>query len=584
MSLTAEQQTAVDCPGDLLLTACPGSGKTRTITARLAQEIEGLRGTPRAAACITYTNAAVQEIEQRIAAHLLDGDDAHYTICTIHAFCLTEILRPFAWLVPGFTGTMRVLTRDRPEFEAIVRYAAEQVNFFNLNARDFEAFESLSLDTNGNLVGLALRNDAVAGAAPHFWRRCQQLGFVDFSSIVYKSYCLLRDQPMIARSLAARFASFLIDEFQDTTEIQIEILKLIHAQHRSRIFAVGDHAQSIFGFTGPRPELIQPFAAHIGARTDLSLTGNFRSSPPIVQHADRIIPRRPRMQSVGSTRDVRIAPVLVQQGRTIDAITGQFLPMLAAHNIALGDAAILSKDWASLFPLSRGLREFGVPVVGPGARPYRRSRLFASLAEQLCGYMVDPGAHNIRQLERAVFHAVQDVTTRPSLEVFSFAGRVTMMRLLREASRLAGAGGASQWLDAVSQATGNILHRDGFIDRDEAGLFYASVQEMKADMRAQRVDIANLSIEDLGLFATPDRALRLSTIHNAKGREYGAVAIINVREGRFPFFRADDICAERRLFYVAITRAERVLMYIAEPDQWGNALSRFLGPDGVGMF
>ena len=158
------------------------------------------------------------------------------------------------------------------------------------------------------------------------------------------------------------------------------------------------------------------------------------------------------------------------------------------------------------------------------------------------------------------------------------------MRLLREASRLAGAGGASQWLDAVSQATGNILHRDGFIDRDEAGLFYASVQEMKADMRAQRVDIANLSIEDLGLFATPDRALRLSTIHNAKGREYGAVAIINVREGRFPFFRADDICAERRLFYVAITRAERVLMYIAEPDQWGNALSRFLGPDGVGMF
>ena len=244
-------------------------------------------------------------------------------------------------------------------------------------------------------VGLALRNDAVAGAAPHFWRRCQQLGFVDFSSIVYKSYCLLRDQPMIARSLAARFASFLIDEFQDTTEIQIEILKLIHAQHRSRIFAVGDHAQSIFGFTGPRPELIQPFAAHIGARTDLSL------APAISVRA-----RRSSSMPTASSRAARackawdrratavaIAPVLVQQGRTIDAITGQFLPMLAAHNIALGDAAILSKDWASLFPLSRGLREFGVPVVGPGARPYRRSRLFASLAEQLCGYMVDPGAH-----------------------------------------------------------------------------------------------------------------------------------------------------------------------------------------------
>ena len=116
-----------------------------------------------------------------------------------------------------------------------------------------------------------------------------------------------------------------------------------------------------------------------------------------------------------------------------------------------------------------------------------------------------------------------------------------------------------------------------------AGLFHASVQEMKADMRAQRVDLDNLTIEDLGLFASPSRALRLSTIHNAKGREFGAVALINLREGRFPHYRTTDMDTERRLFYVAITRAERVLMYIAEPDPWGNAPSRFLGRDGVGL-
>jgi DNA helicase II / ATP-dependent DNA helicase PcrA len=106
---------------------------------------------------------------------------------------------------------------------------------------------------------------------------------------------------------------------------------------------------------------------------------------------------------------------------------------------------------------------------------------------------------------------------------------------------------------------------------------------MKADLRGQNVDLANLTIEDLGLFASPDRAVRLTTIHNSKGREYGAVALINLREGRFPHFRADDMDAERRLFYVAVTRAERVLMYIAEPDQWGNAPSRFLGQRGVGL-
>jgi DNA helicase-2/ATP-dependent DNA helicase PcrA len=581
MTLTTEQRNAVICQDNILLTACPGSGKTRTITARLAQDIETLRGSPQAVACITYTNAAVQEIEQRIAAHLLDGDEHHFVVSTIHSFCLSEVLRPFAWLVPGFVGSMRVLSRDRPEFEQIARFAAAQVNLLRLSASDLDAFASLSLDAHGNLIGLALGNEPVRRAAPHFWQKCAELGFVDFASIIYKSYCLLRDHLMIARSLASRFSSFLVDEFQDTTELQIEILKLIHAQGRSRIFAVGDPAQSIFGFTGARPELIQPFAAYIHARTDLSLTGNFRSSPPIVDHAENLIPRVPAMHSVGRYRTSRIAPLLIQTLGTFEAITEHFLPLLAEQGIGFGDAAILAREWAPLFPLSRQLREFGVPVVGPGARPYRRSRLFASLAEQLCGYIVDPGSHNIRQLERALFHAVQDVTARACFEIFTYTGRITLVRLLREASRLAQAGGAVQWLDAMSQATGAILQRDGLIDEAHAGLFYASVQEMKADMQGQRVDLANLTIEDLGLFASPDRAVRLTTIHNSKGREYGAVALINLREGRFPHFRAEDMDAERRLFYVAVTRAERVLMYIAEPDRWGNAPSRFLGQNGV---
>jgi ATP-dependent DNA helicase UvrD/PcrA len=581
MTLTTEQRNAVICQDNILLTACPGSGKTRTITARLAQDIEMLRGSPQAVACITYTNAAVQEIEQRIAAHLLDGDEHHFVVSTIHSFCLSEVLRPFAWLVPGFVGSMRVLSRDRPEFEGIARFAAGQINFLRLSASDLDAFASLSLDAHGNLIGLALGNEPVRRAAPHFWQKCAELGFVDFANIIYKSYCLLRDHPMIARSLASRFSTFLVDEFQDTTELQIEILKLIHAQGRSRIFAVGDPAQSIFGFTGARPELIQPFAAHIHARTDLSLTGNFRSSPPIVKHAESLFPRVPAMQSVGRYRTSRIVPVLTQTLGTFEAITEHFLPLLAEQGIGFGAAAILAREWAPLFPLSRQLREFGVPVVGPGARPYRRSRLFASLAEQLCGYIVDPGAHNIRQLERALFHAIQDVTARVCFEIFTYTGRITLVRLLREASRLAQGGGAVHWLDAMSQATGEILQRDGLIDQAHAGLFYASVQEMKADMLGQRVDLANLTIEDLGLFASPDRAVRLTTIHNSKGREYGAVALINLREGRFPHFRAQDMDAERRLFYVAITRAERVLMYIAEPDRWGNAPSRFLGRHGV---
>ena len=290
------------------------------------------------------------------------------------------------------------------------------------------------------------------------------------------------------------------------------------------------------------------------------------------------------MTSVGRTRTCIEVPELVCVNNTLEAITEQFLPRLEELGIPLGQAAILAREWAPLFPLSRSLREFGIPVVGPGARPYRRSRLFASLAEQLCGYIVEPGAQNIRQLERALFHALQDATAQVRLEIFTYEGRITLVRLLREAERLAANPGAVQWLDAMSQATGRILTESGLIDAQHAGLFFASVQEMKADMRGQNIDLANLSIEDLGLFAVPSRALRLMTIHSAKGREFTAVAVINLREGRFPHFHArgaEAVEAEKRLFYVAVTRAARVLMYVAERDQWGNPPSRFLGPNGV---
>lgn len=584
IKLTGEQQAAITNAGNLLLTACPGSGKTRTLIAKLVTEIEGVRDSPRAICCITYTNTAVQEIEQRTREQVQPGDEACFSVSTIHAFCLNEILRPYGWLKPEYVGQRKILTRESPDFESICAHAAAQVNLFQLSQADYDAFEGLAVDAQGQLIGLAVRNEPVRRAAPHFWARCAELGYIDFGTIVFGAYRLLREHPRIAMTLCARFRWFLIDEFQDTTELQIEILKLLYATGRSSFFAVGDLAQSIFSFAGARPELVAPFGTHIGARQDLSLSENFRSSRRVVDHAERLFPRVPPMTAVGRDRDCPIEPVLVSGVSVFQAITEEFLPRLDAVGIQLGDATILAKDWASLIGLSRQLREFGTPIVGPGARPYRRSRLFAQLAEQFCGALTDPNPETSRQLERALFHAVQDVTGQRHIDVFSHDGRVVLIRLMREANRLANAApGAVAWLDAMSQATGAILQAAGYVDLAEAGLFYASVQEMKADMHRQKVDAASLGIEDLGLFASPTRALRLSTLHYAKGREYDAVAMIGLRKGAFPHYRADDIDAEKRLFYVGVPRARKLLMYVAERDSYGNPTSMFLGPHGVNV-
>jgi DNA helicase-2/ATP-dependent DNA helicase PcrA len=271
--------------------------------------------------------------------------------------------------------------------------------------------------------------------------------------------------------------------------------------------------------------------------------------------------------------------------KTFDALTDDFLPLLTTLRIPYGRAAVLARNWSMLLPLARDLRRFGVPVVGPGARPYRRSRLFATLAEHLCAAVTDGKAYNIRQLERAVFHAVQDMTGHGRAEIFSYEGRIWIIRLLREAERLAASIGAIAFLEQMSQRTGVILHQAGWIDRKQMGLCRASVEDMKMDMRDRNEDMANLSIDDLGMFASPNRAMRLLTIHNSKGHEYEAVAMIGLRERTLPDYRTlaspTDLEAEKRLFYVGVTRAERVLMYIAEPDGFGNQPSRFLGAHGV---
>ena len=290
------------------------------------------------------------------------------------------------------------------------------------------------------------------------------------------------------------------------------------------------------------------------------------------------------MVAKGRDRDFPFEPIVVKGVTAFQAIAEEFLPKVNAARITLGEATILAKDWASLIGLSRQLREFGTPIVGPGARPYRRSRLFAQLAEQFCGALTEPNPETTRQLERALFHAVLDASSQRRIDVFSHEGRVVLIRLMREAARLAGTlQGAVAWLDAMAEATGAILQRSDFVNKEEAGLFYASVQEMKADMRQRNVDMANLSIEELGLFASPTRALRLSTLHYSKGREYDAVAIIGLRRGAFPHYRAEDIEAEKRLFYVGLTRARKILMYVAERDSYGNPPSSFLGPDGVNV-
>jgi DNA helicase-2/ATP-dependent DNA helicase PcrA len=256
--------------------------------------------------------------------------------------------------------------------------------------------------------------------------------------------------------------------------------------------------------------------------------------------------------------------------------------------IPIGEAVILAPSWSTLFPLGRSLREYGITIVGPGARPYRRNRQFTPLAEQVCGYLMEPRPESIVAIERTLFNTVLDVTGRAHFEIFSYQGRVVVFKLLTHAQELNDSFmGAVEWLESAAGAFSKVLVETGYFSPAEEGIFAMSVEDMKTDMRNNKVDLDNLTIDELGIYASPDAALKLSTLHNAKGREFTAVAMIDLNEGKIPSYHArtaEDIEEQKRLFYVGVTRAKRVLFYATDNSERRRGPSRFLlSGSGVGL-
>ncbi len=580
MKLTTEQKNAVRCEDNVLITACPGSGKTRVIISKLVRVMEEVRNTPRMVGCITYTNTAVHEIETRLRHHAQPGDENFYDIGTIHSFCLNHIFRPFCHFLVGYKQGFKVLTPDSEEFARYVASTRERFGRNSATFSDIDEFVNLRISPDGEPVGGCIdRGTITPGMARSFWETVHRAGYVDFANIIYYSLLLLRDRPEVLNYVASRFAWILVDEFQDTSDLQVDILTLIADRGQTRFFLVGDPLQSIFRFAGARPELTYDFAGRIGARTDLPLSGNFRSSQPIVDHAELIFARTPPMEALGPARAYTEQPQWRHGRSPFEVLTGYFLPALEALGISYGNAAVLASSWFPLFPLGRQLREYGISIAGPGARPYKRRTLFAPLAEQVCGYLMESNPDAIVEIERTLFNTLLDMTGRANFDVFSYRGRIVVFRLLEKGKELYEKHtGAVAWLEAAANAFSCVLVDAEYITERERRLFAASVEEMRSDMQRNTKDWANLVIADLGIYASPYAALKLSTLHYAKGREYDAVAMIDLHEGKIPHYysrSADEIEEHKRLFYVGVTRARRFLLYVT--DKSGRkGPSRFL--------
>lgn len=570
MKLTPAQRAAVDEEArHVLVVACPGSGKTRTIVARLLRAIEHVRGTPRRVACITYTNAAAHEIEDRLKS-LVSAEDADYCdLGTIHSFCLQAVLRHHHRLLGGYESGLAVAAPESSEFAEAGQQAIADTMHGHGSVQEFERVRRGVAGEPLIPTDVALTDECVL----RFWELLAERQFVDFPSITYLTYRLFELHPHLARSVSSRYREILIDEMQDTDALQVQTLRRLADARRSRFFLVGDHFQSIMGFAGAQPERMFELAEHLTARTDFPLHENWRSSAQIVALGEALCSRDPAMAAVGPDAGYACKPRTLSAASGVDAVVGGFLPLLRREGIAVTDAAVLAPYWYMLFPIARELRRLQVPVSGPGARPYKRARLFTGLIEYLCAYIDTPAPELLHRVQVQLFHTVQQTEGKSRFDLWDRPGRLAAMRLVlcgrelrdRNASAIA-------WLEAAAPAFATILREHGFIGEKGSTAIEMSASDIIADIQRNRdFDPNDLTVDDIGDFAHPDGSLRLLTLHAAKGREFEAVCIIELQDGQFPHARG-DIEESRRVLYVGVTRPRRVLLLC---HRLGQRITRF---------
>jgi DNA helicase II / ATP-dependent DNA helicase PcrA len=585
MRLTVEQRNAVAEVGHVCLVSCPGSGKTRTIVAKLLHCIDTVQGSTRRVACITHTNAAADEIDCRLRELCFGGEDLYYDVCTIHGFALQNILRPFHHLLPEFRGGFTVLTSNMEEYSD---KANQLIQRFALGNFAFEEFERIQRSPDGAPTQL----DTLPEDVQRQW--CQWLdenGFVTLNEIVHHSGRLVSTYGHIASALASRFAWILVDEFQDSSRGQILILKEIYRYARTTFFCVGDPNQSIYGFAGASPELLIEFAEHIQANTTHRLTGNFRSSACICTVSELLCASNPPMQAVGEHAGCTVMPTHHTVATPLAGVINQFLPAVRELNIPLGKVAVIASWWMSLYQLAGELRTLGIPSIGPGARPYNRSHIIGHLVEPIGAYLEMREAALAIAVQRALFTLLADLTGHAIFSIYDYKGRVAVCRILAEAeSARAASGQAVKWIIDVTASIATVLVDAAYLTQNNAATLRQSAAQMVADIQG-RQNGNELTVAELGIFARPENCLQLLTVHKAKGREFDAVAVIDAHDGKFPHFTISRIvdpterdaryAESRRVVYVAATRAKQILMFFSDTKDYRNRPSPFLAEMGL---
>lgn len=603
-TLNPAQREAVEkTEGPVLILAGAGSGKTRVLTTRIAHLIEDKGVQASNILAITFTNKAANEMRERVE-DTLASDTKDMWISTFHSCCV-RILRKDINRI-GYNRSFVIY--DTSDQITLVKDCLKELNLSDKvfepkvvistisGAKDKlyspQKFRDIHIDDN--------RMSKIANIYALYQERLKRNSALDFDDLIYKTVELFKENPEVLDYYRSRFKYIMVDEYQDTSKAQYELIKLLAKQHQN-ICVVGDDDQSIYGWRGADIRNILEFEKDYNDVHTVKLEQNYRSTQIILDAANTVISNnieRKRKKLWSDKKEGELIKIQLAENEIDEAdfVSDMIYKICKEQNRTYKDFAVLYRANAQARPLEDALNRSQIPYnIYGGTKFYERKEIkdlvaylrviqnpqddislkrIINVPRRGIGLRTIEKIEDRASLKQESLYSVlidietnSDISTKARNSISGFVDVIGTLRTIKE-------------VYPVSKLIEKVLETTGYLD--ELSKDKSEDSQDRIDNLKEFISIAiefeqNSEEQDLETFLTSialtsetsddevDDKVSLMTIHTSKGLEFPVVFLVGLEEGLFPISRAirslndSDIEEERRLCYVGITRAKEVL-------------------------
>lgn len=632
-----QKQAVVYNDGPQLVIAGAGSGKTRVLTYKIAYLLQqGVH--PSEILALTFTNKAAREMNERICELVENGITRYLWSGTFHSI-FAKILRINAQYI-GYRSDYTIY--DTSDSKSLIKSIVKELMLDDKVYKPQDVASKISSAKSRLILPEQYARDAeisrrdqncgmrrMAEIYAIYQKRCQMSNAMDFDDLLLNTFLLFRNHEQVRQHYATQFRHILVDEYQDTNYVQYMILSQI-TQPESSICVVGDDAQSIYSFRGANIDNILNFQKHYPTAVVTKLECNYRSTSNIVEAANSIIKNNRRqipknvysLQGEGSPLCLHIT--YSEKDESLK-VASEIRRILRREAISYNDIALLYRTNAQSRSFEEAFRQNSIPYrIYGGLSFYQRKEIKDVIAyfrlivnpndEEALKRIINYPARGIGQTTINKLQALATDSEQPlwtvATHISDYAenfSKATQAKVLKFVSMISAFANKAKATSAYALAD-EVIRQSGIIadlqnSNDETSQAQLeNLEELLNSIRSYEEEVIEEEgrtqilltdfLSQVSLLTdrdAPDDSepkVTLMTIHAAKGLEYHTVFITGLEEGIFPTSSVEysprELEEERRLFYVAVTRAKRncILTHARSRFRWGKTenfmLSRFV--------